>query len=144
VFPDRMLQGAATGFGTATELADTIVQNTGLSFRMAHNIVATVVTEAIEKGQVATDITAADLDRAARSLFGTGLVLTEEAVHAALDPAENIRRRSVTGGPAPASIAAMLAVRTTALASDTAATAARAHGIHAARAATFDAARSAS
>ena len=143
VFPDRMLHGAATGFGTATELADTIVQNTGLSFRMAHNIVATVVTEAIEKGQVATDITAADLDRAARSLFGSGLVLTEAAVHAALDPAENIRRRSVTGGPAPASIAAMLAVRNAALVSDTATTEARAHRINAARAATFDAARSA-
>ncbi len=111
LFPDRMAAFAAAGFGTATELADVIVRESGISFRMAHNIVAVVVAEAIAAGREAPSITAAELDTAARLLFGRGLDLPPGAIEAALDPAENIRRRTVTGGPAPANMAAMLAAR---------------------------------
>ena len=111
VAPARMLHLARIGFGTATELADVIVGATGLSFRMAHNVVATVVSEAIEHGQTADQITTADLDRAAQSLFGRPLGLDPAVVAAALDPAGNISRRRVTGGPAAETMEAMLRER---------------------------------
>ncbi|MGH7043195.1 MAG: argininosuccinate lyase, partial [Acetobacteraceae bacterium] len=61
VFPERMAEFAATGYGTATELADVIVRETGLSFRMAHNIVAVVVAEAIAAGRTANEIQSREL-----------------------------------------------------------------------------------
>ncbi len=120
VFPDRMADLAATGYGTATELADVIVRETGLSFRMAHNIVAVVVADAIAAGRAATEIAPAELEAAGERLFGRPLGLSAEVVRAALDPAENVRRRTVTGGPAAPNMTAMLAARDAALEADTA------------------------
>jgi argininosuccinate lyase len=118
VFPDRMLHMAEIGFGTATELADVIVRETGLSFRMAHNVVAVVVAQAIEAGKPANAIVSADLDAAAETLFKRRLGLSADAVRAALDPAENVRRRIVAGGPAPANMHAMIEARVGDLATD--------------------------
>ncbi len=121
--PERMARAAAEGFGTATELADVIVRETGLSFRMAHNVVALVVRDALEAGRHADSIEAADLDLAAATLFGRPLGIRAEAVRQALDPAANIGGRTVQGGPAPARMAEMLAARREALRRDAAATA---------------------
>ena len=137
VFPAHMLHMTKIGFGTATELADVIVRETGLSFRMAHNIVAVVVSEAIAAGRPATAITADELERAAVTLFGKGLGISAAAVHAALDPAENVRRRTVTGGPSEANMRAMLAERRASLERDTAAVSALAEQVSAAREPTF-------
>jgi argininosuccinate lyase len=108
VHPARMLHLAEIGFGTATELADVIVRETGLSFRMAHNIVGTVVRETIEAGRTALTITSADLDRASETLFGKRLGIDSEIIKKSLDPTENIRLRTVTGGPAPDAVHEML------------------------------------
>lgn len=108
---DAMLRSAEIGFGTATELADLIVRETGLSFRMAHNVVGRVVRETIEAGRTAMDITSADLDAAAQALFGRKLGISQAATREALDPAQNVRARIVTGGPSPERMADMLARR---------------------------------
>ncbi len=118
VKPERMATAAADGYGTATELADVIVRETGMSFRMAHNIVGRVVREAIEAGRTAPEITTADIDRAGAALFGKALGLGESVVRRALDPAENLKSRTVTGGPAASEIARMLAKRRQALQAD--------------------------
>jgi argininosuccinate lyase len=115
---EHMRHMTEIGFGTATELADVIVRETGLSFRMAHNIVAVVVAEAIEAGLPATAIKAADLERAAQTLFKRGLGISAAAVHAALDPGENVSRRTVAGGPSAANMRSMIAERGVRLAED--------------------------
>ena len=115
---ERMRHAAEIGFGTATELADVIVRETGLSFRKAHNIVGRVVRETIEAGEIATAITAADLDAASVALFGAPLGLNASVVARALDPDQNISSRTVRGGPAPAAVEAMLAERVRNLAMD--------------------------
>lgn len=135
--PERMAGFAAAGFGTATELADVIVRETGISFRMAHNIVAVVVADAIAAGRSAPSITAAELAAAGERLFGRRLDLPAGAIAAALDPAENIRRRRVMGGPATETMAGMLSARAAALAAERAALAERRAGLAAARAAAF-------
>ena len=108
VNPAKMRQASAIGFGTATELADVIVRETGMSFRKAHNIVGRVVRETIEAGEPATAITSADLDAAAVALFGAPLGLGTGVIGRALDPDQNIASRTVTGGPAPAAVEAMI------------------------------------
>lgn len=115
VFPARMAHMAEIGYGTATELADVIVRETGLSFRMAHNVVASVVAAAIAAERPATSITSAELEAAAAAHFGITLALPPEIVAAALDPVANIAGRSITGGPAAANMASMLATRRVAL-----------------------------
>lgn len=114
---EMMARSAADGYGTATELADVIVRETGLSFRMAHNIVGRVVREAIEAGKTAPEITSADLDRAAAALFQRKLAIAPDAVRRALDPAENLRSRTVVGGPAASEMNRMLDGRQAVLAS---------------------------
>jgi argininosuccinate lyase len=138
---ERMRRFAERGFGTATELADVIVRDTGMSFRMAHNVVASVVAEAINAGRSAPDITAADLDRAAEALFGRRLALSADGVRAALDPAEMIRRRAVTGGPAPTAMRDMLERRMATLATDKDGVAQAMQALHAAREGVFAEAR---
>ena len=73
--PERMARAAAEGFGSATELADVIVRESGMSFRMAHNVVALVVRDALAAGLPADAIRSADLDRAATALFGKPLAI---------------------------------------------------------------------
>lgn len=118
VRPDVMAESAAVGFGTATELADAIVRETGMSFRIAHNIVGALVRATLEAGKVATDITVADMDRASVAVTGEPLGLGAKAVREALDPAFNIRTRTVTGGPAPRLVKTMAAARRKALSAD--------------------------
>lgn len=112
---ETMRRSAEVGFGTATELADIIVRETGMSFRMAHNVVGRVVREAIEAGRIATDISADDLEAASQALFGHGLDIAPAEIAKALDPAENLKTRTVIGGPAPSRMAEMIGVRRTRL-----------------------------
>lgn len=107
VHPETMLHSAAVGFGTATELADVIVRETGLSFRIAHNIVGRVVAETLAAGKMATDITADDLELSSQTLFGKPLGVDPIAVRQALDPRLNIQVRTVTGGPNPENVRKM-------------------------------------
>jgi argininosuccinate lyase len=114
----RMENAAREGFGSATELADVIVRETSLSFRMAHNIVAIVVRDALAEGRTAESISSAALDAAAQTMFGKALNIPAAKLRAALDPAENLLGRNVQGGPAPDSMAALLARRRDKLAQD--------------------------
>jgi argininosuccinate lyase len=118
VRPARMRHLAEIGFGTATELSDVIVRETGMSFRMAHNIVGKVVRETIEAGRTALDIDAGALEAASQSLFARGLGISDAVVRNALDPMENIRLRTVAGGPAPVRMQEMVSGRITALERD--------------------------
>ncbi len=108
VRPEKMRHLAEVGFGSATELADVIVRETGLSFRMAHNIVGEVVRETIASKRTALAITPADLDRVGESLFSRRLGIDAEILRKALDPMENIQLRTATGGPAPAVVRDMV------------------------------------
>ena len=107
---ERMRYLAEVGFATMTELADTIVREKGMSFRMAHNIVGKTVATAIDEGKTAIDLTTAMLDAACEELFDQPLGLSPEALRRALDPWENVRVRRVTGGPAPEELDRLLGV----------------------------------
>ncbi len=48
---------AGEGFTTATELADTLVRETGLPFRLAHKVVATMVQTAVQAGLAGSQLT---------------------------------------------------------------------------------------
>ncbi len=102
---DVMARRALEGFSTGTELADRIVRTTGLSFRQAHHIVGLLTLTAIKAGKKANEITGEMVDAAAREVIGRPLQLGEATIKLALDPVENVRVRSIIGGPAPEEVA---------------------------------------
>ncbi|VVB95548.1 Fumarate hydratase class II [uncultured archaeon] len=94
---ENMRNASGKGFMCATELADTIVRNTGIPFRTAHHIVGSIA----KSGKIPTISVLDDLsmDIIHKKLSENGL--SEKAIVEALDPLGNIKRRRVPGGPAP-------------------------------------------
>jgi len=98
---ERMLEAAAKGFSTASELADEIFRHTGLPHRLAHTVVAHTVTRALDTGMVATDVRVELIEEVAQDVIGQSLGLSEEQVRKALDPVAFVESHDVVGGPAP-------------------------------------------
>jgi argininosuccinate lyase len=87
--PERMRRRADEGFTAATELANRLVLETGMSFRRAHHRVGELVTEAAARGEPLAD--------AAGALFRE---LGIDADAAGLDPAAVAAAAAYGGGPA--------------------------------------------
>lgn len=99
---------AGEGFTTATELADTLVRETRLPFRLAHKIVAGMVQTAVKAGVPSSRLTLAMLQASAREVLGHALDLSAAQFQQALDPEHFVTVRSGVGGVAPAATAAVL------------------------------------
>ena len=87
-----MARQAAAHFMTATELADTLVREAGLSFREAHHLVSQAVQA--DPDDDAPGRIARDLLRLAPG------IASRETLLAALDPASFVARRAIPNGPA--------------------------------------------
>lgn len=92
-------------FAAATDLADLMVREGGLSFREAHHVVGGVVRAAMDRGLASDGITTQMVDDAAREQLGRPLSLSADSVQRSLDPAVTLAERSLPGGPAPAAVA---------------------------------------
>ncbi|MFY3160740.1 argininosuccinate lyase [Achromobacter xylosoxidans] len=96
-----MLRKARTDFSTATDLADALVRESGLSFREAHHVVGAVVRQALDADLAADEITAAMVNAAASQQTGRDIRLDAASVRRCLDPLASVQARSAHGGPAP-------------------------------------------
>jgi argininosuccinate lyase len=99
---------AGEGFTTATELADMLVREAGLPFRLAHKVVAGMVQAAVKAGIPSSQVTLDLLQVAARQVLGRELAFTEAQFTQALDPAHFVAVRAGEGGVAPGATAAVL------------------------------------
>ncbi|MAG95984.1 MAG: argininosuccinate lyase [Alphaproteobacteria bacterium] len=88
-----MAVAAGTGFSTATDLADWLVQNVDMPFREAHEVTGRIVRLAEDQGVTLDQLALEDLQTVAPAL-------TKE-VYAVLDPARALAGRSSAGGTAP-------------------------------------------
>jgi argininosuccinate lyase len=117
----EMEKKAPIGFTVATELADTIVRKTGLSFRTAHKIISSAVSFLADENlellteQESERATAAEtlrqIDDIAIGLIGKKLSemgLTEKEVKEALNITSNIQKRKGKGGPAKKEVQRMI------------------------------------
>jgi argininosuccinate lyase len=95
----RMLERAAQDFSTATELADVLVRETGLPFRVAHGIVGSLVTRVLQQGLPWRAVTSMMIDECAREVIGHALALSDAQVDRALDPLQNLAGKQATGSP---------------------------------------------
>jgi argininosuccinate lyase len=99
---------AGAGFTTATELADTLVREDGLSFRQAHQVVAQMVQTAVGNNLPSTELTVEMLQVAAQTVLGRALPISAEQFERSLDPQMFIDARSGLGGVSPVATAALL------------------------------------
>ena len=112
---DILEKRANDNFITVTELADTIVRSDGLPFSIAHKIVASCVSAALES---ASSINYEMLQTAAQDVAGSSLSLTEEQATAALSAENFVNIRTIHGGPAPAETERALGIYSDAAAAD--------------------------
>ena len=99
---ELMARRAAEDFCTATELADFLVRENGLPFRVAHGIVANVVSDALQKGLRSNGISPDMVRQAASYITDKSVSLTADQIGQALDPVRNIESKRASGSPAPA------------------------------------------
>jgi argininosuccinate lyase len=112
----RMLDLTERNFSTATDLADAMVRESGLSFRDAHHVVGGLVRLAMDQGLAANQITPAMVDAVAQEVVGRPLGMAAATVARCLDPTQAVTARRTVGGPAPQEVRRRAAALGTSLA----------------------------
>ncbi len=95
------------GTALATDLAETLVLECGLDFRMAHRLVGHLARQMLTQGGLAR-ITPEQLSAAAEQLLGRRLEISPSALQNALNPDAALAARITPGGAAVEPMAAML------------------------------------
>ena len=108
---DVLFQRAHEGFITATELADVLVREKGLSFRHSHKITSAIVKHMQKNHLEAGDISPEIIATISSEIMGYTIDMKASEIEKALDPVNFVRVRNVTGGPAPAETERMLKSR---------------------------------
>lgn len=103
-----MLERATLNFSTATELADTLVRNYNLSFRVAHAIVARLVAKSIAESLRADKITPEMVDEIAMEIIGRKVNIDASTLKSVLSPELNVNVRNSLGGPAESEVKRMV------------------------------------
>ena len=97
-----VLEGAAaSGFSTATDLADWLVRTLGMPFRQAHHVTGSLVALAETKGCDLPDLTLTEMQSAHPDI-------TQE-VYSVLGVQNSVRSRVSYGGTAPDQVRAQIA-----------------------------------
>ncbi len=110
VHEKRMRQLLTGSWCTASNLADVIVRETGLSFRQAHHVVGRLVRICLGEQIAPAEVTGALLDRAAMETVGRASGLPDALVREALDPEVFVRTRVTAGSVAPQEVDRMIGV----------------------------------
>lgn len=97
--PDAMRAAASEGFINATDCADYLVKK-GMPFRDAHTITGKLVSYCIANGKTLEMLNISEY-KAYAELFGGD-------IYSAIDLDECVKRRSVSGGPAPEAVRAQM------------------------------------
>jgi argininosuccinate lyase len=101
---DRMREAVGKHFAQATDLADTLVREGGISFREAHRVVGVLVRRCVERSIEPDSIDTDMLTAAAEEAIGKHVALSGESLRCALDPLEAVRTRRVFGGVSPSEV----------------------------------------
>jgi argininosuccinate lyase len=112
---DTMEARAGANWITATELADTLTREHGLSFGRSHEVVGSLIAARARDPEAPLSRLLADLTAA---LPGGPLRYTDVRLRELLSPSHFVRVRSAPGGPAPAETTRALTVSSAALAAD--------------------------
>ena len=105
---ELMRERAAEGFIHATDLAETIMQEEGATYRQAHRLVGVAVREALAADPAARDVPGEILAAAAQEVLGRPLKLSPEQLANLANPEAVVQTRTGTGGASVDAVEAML------------------------------------
>jgi len=105
---ERMRGAASEGYVVAVDLAERLVEETGLSFREAHKLVGNLVKESVASGVKPPEWKPEMLEELAERVLGKGLKVSAKVVREAVDPQSCLLRRRTVGSPAPLEVKRML------------------------------------
>ncbi len=108
VDPVRVRRNIEAACITVTELADTLVRVEGLPFRIAHEVAGGLAKAMIAAGEGPSTVGFAKFQALFQHAAGRAATLDEAAFRQALTPEHFVAVRGLTGGPAPAALAASL------------------------------------
>ena len=97
---DVLRAAAASGFSTATDLADWLVRRLGLPFREAHHVTGSLVRMAEDRGVDLPDLTLADMQEVHPGIIAE--------VYEVLGVDNSVASRASYGGTAPAQVRAQI------------------------------------
>ncbi len=109
---EMLLARCSANFSTATDVADGLVREHGISFRDAHHVVGRAVQMVIARGEDASGLDITTLNAAAEAEIGRTFDISEETLRGWTNPTSAVASRVVTGGPAPVSTRAMISEMT--------------------------------
>ncbi|MCP8322380.1 MAG: hypothetical protein H3Z52_15800 [archaeon] len=111
----RLLELVKSDMSVATELADALVREQNIPFRTSHRIVGNLVKRALSDGKSLDQAVKEDLNDIIKDNTGKSIIISEEVLRKVLDPIENVKIRSIKGGPSPNEVLRMVKERWKAL-----------------------------
>jgi len=102
--PERMTEACLRQHATATDLADTLVQEYKIPFRDAHAIVGKLAQKAEQSGHTLAEVEVSTLARMVKTVTRKEHNFPADFLVRTVDPAESVKRRSHTGGTAPKAV----------------------------------------
>jgi argininosuccinate lyase len=95
-------------FITSTELANMLVRNYQIPFRISHKIVGAVVKNLVENNLTLSNITSDLLNRTALEISNIVIDVKNDDIIQSIDPQKVVNSHKIKGGPAPAEVERML------------------------------------
>jgi argininosuccinate lyase len=108
VNPERTLERVNADFSTMTEVADTLLREVGVPFRIGYNFASAVTTYGRKNGKTPMQISFEEYGTIYRTTTGQALPLSEAQMRAIVDPRQMVANRKGRGGPQPAEVHRML------------------------------------
>ena len=102
VDPAAALSVVDGDYATMTEVADTLLREAGVPFRVAHHYASALTDYGRAQGKRPAELTDDELQSVYREAIGEPLPLPAGAIHYAMDPAKMVAARKGLGGPQPA------------------------------------------
>jgi len=118
IHSEGMKDRTDSNYCTATELSDELVKSEGIPFRVAYQIVGSIVGDCVDAGLGCKDITTEMLDKAALQFVGREFHWPQEKVTRALDSAYSVENKESYGAPGPKALGHNLQVLAENLAKD--------------------------
>jgi argininosuccinate lyase len=106
--PEKLSKPLKGNFALATELAETLANETPLSFREAYKIAADLVNTTISRGSTLDKLTPKDVEESAEKLYKKKIKVAPALVENATDPIQSLNRRRSLGSPSPAEVKRMV------------------------------------
>ena len=106
--PEKLAKPLQGNFAMAVELAETLANDTNLSFREAYKIAADLTNLTIDRSSTLDKLTPKDVEESAVKLYKKSIKVTQTLIDTATDPMKSLERRVSLGSPSPKEVKKML------------------------------------